>query len=79
MSSIGTIHKIADGFNRRYKVRKNTTSSVGTAHNQAIFAIPTELVRYFCSVPTVETVGYHVNRSYGTQTPILHLGILLLL
>jgi hypothetical protein len=51
-------------------------SSVGTAHNQAIFAVPTELVRYFCSVPTVETVGYHVNRSYGTQNPILHLGIL---
>jgi hypothetical protein len=34
---------IADGFNRRYKVRKNTTSSVGAAHNQVFFAVPTEL------------------------------------
>jgi hypothetical protein len=58
MSSIGTIHKIADGFNRRYKVRKNTTSSVGTAHNQAIFAVPMELktpsfiwVYYFLQSP----------------------------
>jgi hypothetical protein len=32
LSSVGTIYMVADGFNRRYKVRKNTTSSVGTAH-----------------------------------------------
>jgi hypothetical protein len=38
---------IADGFNRRYKVRKNTTSSVGAAHNQVFFAVPTELVVFF--------------------------------
>jgi hypothetical protein len=38
---------VADGFNRRYNVRENTTSSVGTAHNQAIFVVPMELVLYF--------------------------------
>jgi hypothetical protein len=32
LSSVGTIYMVADGFNRRYKVRKNNTSSVGAAH-----------------------------------------------
>jgi hypothetical protein len=68
LSSVGTIHIIADGFNRRkadknvYKFRRNDKYSLMVRRSDGTR-------RYFSYFPTVETVGYDVNRSYGTQNP----------
>jgi hypothetical protein len=67
LSSVGTIHVVADGFNRRnrtkiaYKFRRNGKNGLIVSRSYGTCSIFSDFV------PTVETVGYLMNRSYGTH------------